>query len=253
MRITRYTLTLIIVILHVHSISWGFGLPGYMTMHGKVIDADTLEPIEGAIVYAGWMKCRPGIGSGSCKTGLVKEVLTDSDGEWELCGPRGTHYTSIFRSILGFIIPWLEPPVMGYYKPGYYPFRKKPGIGDFRAFAFTDESKGVEGVVLWRIEGRGELKRFLEQWRKDRCETLIPMRDAERRLRELDFDFRYSEDARRVYVPEDSLLYERYEVIGLKRAVTPEERRKARNMVPSMFTWNSKDLPLLTRALEERW
>ena len=57
---------LILVLILAPALLFGFDLPGYMTMRGKVIDADTLEPIEGAVVYAVWRTCRPGIGSGSC-------------------------------------------------------------------------------------------------------------------------------------------------------------------------------------------
>ncbi len=78
MKISKWCQIMIVVFALVSTGLFGFDLPGYITMHGKVIDADTLKPIEGAVVWAMWTKCRPGIGSGSCETGMVKEVLTDA-------------------------------------------------------------------------------------------------------------------------------------------------------------------------------
>ena len=43
----------------------GADLFGNVTFRGKVIDADTLKPIEGAVVVATWDKCHPGIGEGN--------------------------------------------------------------------------------------------------------------------------------------------------------------------------------------------
>ena len=67
MKIIKGCNTLIVALAFVPAVLFGFDLPGYATFHGKIIDADTLKPIEGAVVWALWMKCRPGIGSGSCE------------------------------------------------------------------------------------------------------------------------------------------------------------------------------------------
>lgn len=249
-RFTRLNvLVMVLVFIFFSNGLFGFDLLGRITMHGKVVDADTLEPIDGAVVYAVWLKCRSELGSDSCRVGKVEEIATDSNGEWVLHGPRGSVDPGILRSMLGFLVPWFEPPNIGCCKSGYYPFHAKPGIGDFSAFAYREESGDIEGIALDRRESLEEWERYLKLWRKDRCEILVPMKDAERRLRELAFDFKYSEDARRVYVPEDPPRNERYKVIGLKRAVTPEEKCHARILgLNGLYPFFSQSL--LMRELE---
>ncbi|MGI6385560.1 MAG: hypothetical protein ACOX2W_00220 [Desulfomonilia bacterium] len=221
MRIFKWCQVVLIVALTlIPAILLGFDFPGYATYHGKVIDADTLKPIEGAIVYAIWIKCRPGIGSRSCGPGKVKEVLTDADGEWKITGPKGKD-PGYIRSIIGYLVPWIEFPLIGYYKAGYYPYRSRYISGDFSAFAYVDETRNIEGIVLTRMgDTEEQVRQYMEQWEKDRCEILVPVKDPERKLRELDFDFRYPQNVKRVYIPDGLNMYEQYKVIGLNRAVT---------------------------------
>jgi len=83
----------------------GADLFGNVTFRGKVIDADTLKPIEGAVVVATWDKCWPGIGAGElCSFKMVKEAQTDANGEWSITGPKGESLPSKARVILGFIV-----------------------------------------------------------------------------------------------------------------------------------------------------
>ena len=232
----------------------GFDFPGYVTMRGKIIDADTLKPIEGAVVWAMWDKCWTGVGAGNlCDEYKAKEVLTDANGEWRITGPAGTSDPSIARMIISFVFDWIKPPRLGYYKPGYYPFLAKRAGGDFAARAYVDKSKNHEGILLSRAgDTEEEVTRYYEQWKKDWCEKLIPVKDPERRLHELDFDFQYPPNVICVRDIKNSKLIRSYEVIGLKRAVTPEEKREARYSLPSTTTSYLPHLPLLKRALEER-
>ena len=225
----------------------GLGLPSYVTCHGKVIDADTLKPIEGAVVWAMWDKCRPGIGEGSCQTGIVKEVLTDADGEWSITGPKGNDDPGYIRSILGILVPWNESPRIGYYKAGYFPFMAKLGIGDFSAHAYVERERNIEGIILYRRDSMEEFKSYIELSKKDGGSTLIPVKDPERKLRELDFDFKYPVEVKRI---RDRITDKTtYKVIGLKRAVTPEERREARGL-GSNGIYPNADQPLLRKALK---
>ncbi|MDX9763293.1 MAG: hypothetical protein RBT82_14700 [Desulfomonilia bacterium] len=249
MRIFKCCQSLIVILTLIPTVLLGFDFPGYATYHGKVIDADTLEPIEGAVVYAIWMKCRPGIGSGSCGTGPVKEVLTDAEGEWKITGPKGNDDPGYIRSVIGFLVPWIELREIGYYRAGYFPFHKKPGIGDFSAYAYVDKAKEIEGIILYRRNNMEEWERYLELSRMDDFVTLIPVKDPERRLRDLDFNFRYPENVKRVYVPVDLT---QYKVVGLKRAVTPAEKREARRLGSNGFYPNARQ-PLLGKALEYQY
>lgn len=247
MKIIKGCNTLIVALAFVPAVLFGFDLPGYATFHGKIIDADTLKPIEGAVVWALWMKCRPGIGSGSCETGMVKEVLTNADGEWQITGPKGNDDPSYIRSILGIIVPWNESPEIGYYRPGYFPFLAKLGIGDFSAHAYVDKTNNIEGIILYRRDSMEEWKRYLELSKQDGCSTLIRVKDPERKLRELDFDFKYPAEVKRVC---DRITdTTTYKVIGLKQAVTLEEKREARGLGINGI-YPDVDQPLLRKALK---
>jgi len=187
-----------------------------------------------------------------CDVYKVKEVLTDANGEWRITGPAGTSDPSIVRRIISFVVSWIEPPRLGYYKPGYFPFLARIPGGDFIARAYVDRSKDLEGILLSRMGNtEEEYARYMEQLDKDQCKKLIPVKDPERKLRELDFDFQYPPKVICVRDIKDSQLRSLYRVIGLKRAVTLEERRKARASLPSMTTSYLSHLPLLKKALEE--
>ena len=59
------------------------------TFKGKVIDADTKEPIEGAAVVAVWSEETTTPTATHSRLKDVKEVLTDKNGGWEIKGPKG--------------------------------------------------------------------------------------------------------------------------------------------------------------------
>lgn len=229
----------------------GFDLPGYVTMRGKIIDADTLKPIEGAVVWAMWDKCWAGVGAGTlCDVYKTKEVLTDANGEWSISGPAGTSDPSIARMIISFVFSWIKPPRLGYYKPGYYPFLARIPGGDFIARAYVDRSKDLEGILLSRMGNtKEEYAKYMDQWDKDRCKRLIPVKDPERKLHELDFDFQYPEEVICVRDIKDPKLRSLYQVIGLKQAVTPEEKKEARGLGMNGFYPDAYQ-PLLNKALE---
>ena len=81
---------------------------------GKVIDAETKEPIEGAVVLAVWQKVY------ASPTGRhhyffdAIEVLTDNDGRFFIPKFNAVNFVPIIRSI--------EGPDFTIFKPGYTPF-----------------------------------------------------------------------------------------------------------------------------------
>lgn len=90
------------------------------TFKGRVIDADTKGPIEGAVVVAQWVEERATIAGPSTRPKDVKETLTDKNGEWVINGPkgrRGGDITAIFTFITGFY--YTRPPEIIIFKPGY--------------------------------------------------------------------------------------------------------------------------------------
>ena len=89
------------------------------TFKGRVIDADTKEPIEGAVVVAYWYKARDTIAGESTTLKDVKECLTDKNGEWSITGPKGRADELIpgFSFFTG--IHYTREPLFIVFKPGY--------------------------------------------------------------------------------------------------------------------------------------
>jgi len=90
------------------------------TFRGKVIDADTKEPIEGAVVVAYWYKARTTpLGEESMTLKGVKETLTDKNGQWTITGPKGRMHDLFpyFSTITG--IYYTQEPSFIIFKPGY--------------------------------------------------------------------------------------------------------------------------------------
>ena len=91
-----------------------------MTFKGRVIDADTKEPIEGAVVVASWYEERATVAGPSSQLKDVKETLTDENGKWVIKGPRGMeggNITAIFTFLTGTY--YTRPPEFIIFKPGY--------------------------------------------------------------------------------------------------------------------------------------
>ena len=226
--------------------SFSFDLFGYATFRGKVIDADTLKPIEGAVVVAEWDKCHPGIGEGNlCFFSKAKESLTDANGEWSITGPKGESYPSTFRQVLAFIISWTAPPDFQIYKPGYCRPDQKPGI--FQAWPYVNKEKNLEGIILVRMgDTKEEEKEYIKSYLDDHSIPFIPVKDPEKKLRELDFNFRYPPDVKRINDVREGTMYD---VIGLKKAETQEEKKEAEISPATVDHWIY--LPLLRKTVED--
>lgn len=223
----------------------GADLFGNVTFRGKVIDADTLKPIEGAVVVAEWEKCHPGLGEGSlCDFKMVKETLTNASGEWSITGPQGDSLPSKTREILGFIVSWTAPPRFQIYKQGYCRLHQKPG--GLHAYPYLNKEKRLEGIVLVRMgDTKEEENEFMKQYLLEGFVPFIPVKDPERKLRELNFDFRYPPDVMSIRDVWENTMYD---VIGLKKAVTQEEKKEAQISPATVDHWIY--LPLLRKTVE---
>ena len=121
------------------------------TYRGKVIDAETLKPLEGVVVVAEWRECWPGVGAGElCDFKMVREALTDRDRgvEHHRTGRGGAH---------GIRLPPRRPELRraldgeaayillqrGYCRPDQE-------FGSFKAFPYISETKNLEGIILIR-------------------------------------------------------------------------------------------------------
>lgn len=85
---------------------------------GRVIDAETKEPIEGAVVLAVWNKVYASPTGRQHYFFEAKEVLTDKDGKFFIPKFSALNFLPIIRSI--------EGPEFTIFKPGYTSF---PGPG----------------------------------------------------------------------------------------------------------------------------
>jgi hypothetical protein len=90
------------------------------TFKGKVVDAETKEPIEGAVVVAVWHEETATIAGPSSRFKDVKETLTDKNGKWAMKGPRGID-AGFIATIFSFLTGahFTEPPKFIIFKPGY--------------------------------------------------------------------------------------------------------------------------------------
>jgi len=203
----------------------------HTTYRGKIIDAETLKPIEGVVVIAQWLECWPGIGAGElCDFEMVRETLTDKNGDWSITGPKGedTQEFGYIRGILSFVIHYTLPPHFYTYKRGYVGLHK--GLGRFRAFPYINEEKGLEGIILIRpgdtIE---ESREFIEKY-GGLFWPFIPMKNPRQRLEVLDFDFKYPEKVEVIESEGRKFSYE-YVVYGLARAKTSKDFRDASSLL----------------------
>jgi len=92
------------------------------TFRGRVIDADSKEPIEGAVVVTYWLKAWQTISGEKTELKDVKEILTDKNGEWSISGLKGQEndphpYLSFF-----LFLSYIREPAFIIYKPGYCSF-----------------------------------------------------------------------------------------------------------------------------------
>ncbi len=121
---------------------------------GKVIDAETKEPIEGAVVLAVWDRNYRTPTGGSSYFYKAKEVLTDKDGGFEI---------SVYTPInLVPIISYIDGPFFTIFKPGYGSFPKHhvspPKLGIDPADFFSMGKLGEEGEIGWDYEKGKKIK-----------------------------------------------------------------------------------------------
>ena len=127
------------------------------TFKSKVIDADTREPIEGAVVVAVWHEATSTISGESTRLKDVEECLTDKKGEWTINGPRGKwggSITTIYTFLTGSY--YTRPPQFIVFKPGYCSWPAGFGIDSCKGKlkpSGNDKLANGETVELQRLTG----------------------------------------------------------------------------------------------------
>jgi hypothetical protein len=145
---------------------------------GKVIDAETKEPIEGAVVVAVWMKNQFGITESHEVFAEAKEALTDKDGEFVIPGYK---WTSIFFYF------GIQPPQIYIFKAGYgdFPWHQiSPNPKQSNA-ALLEPFKTHALVELSKVKSREERLAvyhdysLLEDYPHEKVLNLIKMKNIE--------------------------------------------------------------------------
>ncbi len=229
-------------------LSTGCSMLNHTTYRGKIIDAETLKPIEGVVVIAQWLECWPGIGAGElCDFEMVRETLTDKNGDWSITGPKGedTQEFGYIRGILSFVVHYTLPPHFYTYKRGY--MGRGHSLGAFEAFPYISEEKGIEGVILMKPgDTREETHKFFEKY-GGLFWPFIPMKNPRQRLEALDFDFKYPEKVE-VIESEGRKFSNEYVVYGLARAKTSKDFMDASSL---LLRWEADNyLKILPKIID---
>jgi len=90
-----------------------------ITYSGKVIDADTREPMEGAVLVIYWLKASQTVSGENTELKEVKETLTDRNGEWAIRGPKGEENDPHPHLSFFLGLSYVREPSFIVFKPGY--------------------------------------------------------------------------------------------------------------------------------------
>lgn len=142
------TIVLLVTIILLPALS---ARAGWLVYHkpafkGQLVDIDTKQPINGAIVVVVYMKHALGLGSGTISSILeIKEAVTGKDGAFAVPA-----YTTVIQPF-----SWEVPCIFIIYKPGY------ARIDDF----------GLENVLLGKVDKDLEMSPFWNRHLKIRYLT----------------------------------------------------------------------------------
>jgi len=193
---------------------------------GKVIDADTLQPLEGAKVTARWSEYQSNLVVGDdSRVHLEKRSYTDQHGDWQIKGPKGFSSRNNIITIISLITRLYFPgqPHFGFQKNGYDAYGK---LGCLRAYPVVH--KNIVGIALDRSGNTiDERNKYYERY--GNSTPLILIDNPEKRLRNLNFSFQYPSDIGSV--PTISRYYHKgpfkvYTVVGLKKIIGKDRNEK---------------------------
>lgn len=148
--------------------TFAFGSTGHIyysdgPWKGTVIDAETKQPIEGAVVVAIWQKEYGGPAGPYPYFLDAREVPTDKDGRFLI--PR------FWKLNLVPILSWIEGPTFEIFKPGYTAF---PGRGLNYFKYFPKSPLGVDLTALADLFKKGVVIELLELKTKEERKRNYP-------------------------------------------------------------------------------
>ena len=149
------SLSILVFTTPAHALWWmGYHKPA---LTGRVIDAETKEPIEGAVVAAVYSKDSIGFAHSYSVVIKIKETLSGKDGGFYI-----PSYTTLVTPL-----SWEEWVTLIVYKPGYgsFPGHQKVPSGmspaDHESF-FSKEMAGTEGEL--KLSRKGERGPIVEKF-----------------------------------------------------------------------------------------
>lgn len=113
----------------------------YVPISGRVIDAETNAPIEGAVVLVEWTKTK-GVGFTYTESAMVAETLSDKDGKFDLPG---------------CFSPFVNEPDVTIYKKGYVAWN------NLIIFPYNQKRNNFQ----WRSQYVVKLEKFKETYSYD--------------------------------------------------------------------------------------
>ncbi len=217
---------------------------------GKVIDAETKEPIEGAVVAAIYaVGIFAIIDSGSARVD-VQETLTDSNGEYNIPSNFFLHWPLSLGSPTTFII---FKPGYGAYSGNYsfliYPVKEKLRVLK-EGISITKDMEGI--VFKKRMTDEDEIKAYLKKFGGNES-PFIPLKNPFEKVRNLDLPFDADiMNAERIWTTHRE-PFKTYPVIGLPKAKTMKERKKSysrADRIPSGFDYK---VPIWKKMLDDEY
>lgn len=255
---------------------------------GKVIDADTKQPVEGAVVSFVWYRDYDTRFTVMSSLHEAKEVLTDKDGYFEIpvYTETGENKKSWPKPQLQgietpdfFIIgPIIRDPDIVIYKPGYnyFPmkpavviFATKPAVVEYQEF-YTKIVKGEtiggtqkstmsfpEGLVYFGSMCAPAFERLIDKADYKFGSVFYKTDNAKERLRKFDVPIGCPKKAEAIplfisgykYEIENALKIGGFMIIGLSKTASDEERFKE---IPKVPDFTSPDrLPNLFKFIND--
>ncbi len=257
---TKKYLTIIIVLLILFVVyilpSGGWIIFYESGFKGKVIDAETKEPIEGVVVAAIYDVSVLGpLDSGSAHAD-VQETLTDSNGEYHISGNI-------------FFYPW--PFTLGgertrfiIFKPGYgaysgnysfFIYPVKESLRDLAWRVLGILTKDTEGIVFEKVMTDKEERKLYNKKFGPNWPPFIPLKNPFERVHSLDLPF--DADIMNAEPIWSSLPtrepFKNYPVIGLPKVKTLEERKRSHSVADRIPPRFEDKAPLWKKMLDDEY
>ncbi len=224
------------------------------TFKGKVIDVETLEPIEGAVVAAIYDVTVLGPLDSGSDTADVQETLTDSNGEY--------HISSNI-----FFYPWPftlggEETTFIIYKPGYgtYPgyntfliYPVKETLRDLASRVLGISNKDMEGIVFEKVMTDKEERNLYNKKFGGNESPFIPLKNPFEKVRNLDLPFDADVMKAEKIWKSHREPFKTYPVIGLPKVKTMEERKKSHSRANKIKPGFENKVPIWDKTLDDEY